>query len=300
MMRFVDGKNGRGMLLALILSACSFSPDAGLTRPDAQETSGLDQDAPSTQGDTPRCQTQGDKLSCAYQIVDFDLPGDTRRVLYQVPASMPPLGGYPVAVLFHGALATAESMWSSNFYDAGGAFYETTLIERLLAAGYAVVTPEANGDTGLWNTNVLPWSSNWTASPDHALMQELFRVMQTGAFGALSERWFAAGFSSGGYMTSRMALSYAGTFRALAIHSASWATCVGAACIVPASMPADHPPTLFLHGGADPIVPPATIRAYENRLRDSGCSTQRTVSAGLGHEWLSVAPDEILAWFDGV
>jgi len=67
-----------------------------------------------------------------------------------------------------------------------------------------------------------------------------------GIFGHLNNKnKFATGISSGGCMTSRMAVSYEGEFRALAIAAGSYATCGGILCVIPIFLPRDHPPTLF-------------------------------------------------------
>jgi predicted esterase len=103
--------------------------------------------------------------------------------------------------------------------------------------------------------------------------------------------------SSGGYMTSRMAVSYPGKFRALAIESGSYATCSNVLCMVPNPLPADHPPTLFLHGALDVAVPLVTARAYHDQLARQGIETEIIVDDTVGHSWLAVAPEAITCWF---
>ena len=98
-------------------------------------------------------------------------------------------------------------------------------------------------------------------------------------------------------MTSRMAISYPGKFRALAVHSGSFAKCAGPLCQVP-ELPADHPPTLLVHGDQDSIVPLDTMRAYERQLKDQGLEVDTEVVAGAGHEWLEVSVTRIPAWFE--
>ena len=98
-------------------------------------------------------------------------------------------------------------------------------------------------------------------------------------------------------MTSRMALSYGGKFRALAVVSASWATCGGSLCSIPSALPADHPPTLFLHGEKDDIVPVSTMRLYADALTAQSITNRVVTDADAGHAWLDVAPVEVLGWF---
>jgi predicted esterase len=98
-------------------------------------------------------------------------------------------------------------------------------------------------------------------------------------------------------MTSRMALSYPGKFRALAIAAGSWATCGGSWCAMPAKLPVDHPPTLFIHGKEDALVPYKTVAEYEQKLRDEGFETSLILNETLGHEWLPEAPEAVATWF---
>src|SRR5947208_14122972 len=105
--------------------------------------------------------------------------------------------------------------------------------------------------------------------------------MPAATFGPLdASRRYAMGISSGGCMTSRMAVSYDGAFRAFAIASASYATC-GATCTVPA-LPPDHPPTLFLHGGMDNIVPVSAMTPYRDELRADGRVVDAIIDANAG------------------
>ena len=108
---------------------------------------------------------------------------------------------------------------------------------------------------------------------------------------------FATGISSGGYMTSRMAVSYPGRFRALAVASGSYATCLGPLCNIPSKLPSDHPPTLLLHGGRDSTVSISTARDYEAKLMSNGIESRFVEDPAAGHQWLSTAPDDIAQWF---
>jgi poly(3-hydroxyoctanoate) depolymerase len=129
-------------------------------------------------------------------------------------------------------------------------------------------------------------------------MLGLFDAIEQGEFGPLDPaRLYATGISSGGYMTSRMAVSYPGRFKSLAIHSASYASCSGPLCVVPDSLPSDHPPTLFLHGQIDLTVPISTMKLYRDRLAATGHVVSTVVDPFAGHEWISAAPDAVVAWF---
>jgi acetyl esterase/lipase len=62
-------------------------------------------------------------------------------------------------------------------------------------------------------------------------------------------------------------------------------------------LPAGHPPTRFLHGRWDLTVPLYTAEAYEQRLRQQGFEADLIINESAGHEWLTVAPERILEWF---
>jgi predicted esterase len=99
-------------------------------------------------------------------------------------------------------------------------------------------------------------------------------------------------------MTSRVALEYPSRFKAVAVQSGSYQTCAGPVCVVPSTLPRTHPPTLFLHGVIDPVVPILTMRAYDASLRRSGIPTRVVTETFATHEWIKAAPAEVPAWFD--
>jgi dipeptidyl aminopeptidase/acylaminoacyl peptidase len=189
-------------------------------------------------------------------------------------------------------------MWAGVLGGPNGVWYQAQTTQALLDAGFAVVTPEAHLDgAGAWDTNIAPYNVLWETSPDHLFMVDLFAAIEAGELGPLDPaRLVAGGISSGGYMTSRMAVSYPGRFAALAIHSGSYATCAAALCAVPA-LPADHPPTLFLHGALDAVVPAWTMELYSAALEAGGASVSVVTDDFAGHEWIEAAPASITAWF---
>ena len=210
-------------------------------------------------GGSERCGVIGTGTWCRHHtttVLGGLLP---REIHWQVPTGTPPPTGWPVALLFQDALVTADWYWIGWPGGTFGGEQQPRLVESLLAAGFAVLTPKAQLDGAAgWDTNVIPYATFWTAAPDHQLMVALLDEIEAGTFGALdADRLYAAGIGSGGHMASRVAEAYPGRFRALAIHSASYAACAGWLCAVPADLADDHPPTLFLHGGLDALVPVA-------------------------------------------
>lgn len=250
----------------------------------------------------PRCASDPQRLACAHHTATLRtgaLGVTPREVHWQTPTGEPPAAGWPVALLFQGSLYSAETFWEGTPDGPFGLWSQVHTTAALLDAGYAVVTPEAHADGGgWWDTNVLPWSLAWEGAPDDHFVRDLLDALAAGDFGPLdADRLYAAGVSSGGYMTSRMAVSYPGRFRALAVCAASYATCGGPLCVVPA-LPADHPPTRFLHGALDPVVPIATMWAYHDALEDQGTPVDAVVDQDTGHAWIPAAPEAVVGWFE--
>lgn len=273
--------------LLACLCACSHGDPCGLAAP------------PPAPADLPSPCTRTERsIVCAPETISLWFDPFSRGVHYLLPQGTAPEQGWPVAILFQGSFFSAGKTWSASKGDPFGGYWQTSLVERLLTAGFAVLTPEAHsGGFGTWDTNVPAGINFWSETVDHKMMVRLFEAIDDGDFGPLdSSRMFAAGISSGGYMTSRMALAYPGRFRALAIQSASWATCGGYSCQIPDRLPDDHPPTLFLHGELDYIVPIESMVGYARQLGERG-ACRAVLDGDATHEWLMAAPDEVAAWF---
>ncbi len=257
---------------------------------------------PTDGGFDSRCTQTADTLHCAHHTLLVSPGGlglGNRAVHWQVPLGTPPDAGWPVVLMFQGSFFSADTFWDGTTSMPYGGWNQGHVLRALLDLGFAVITPKTRFDGAYyWDTNVVGFSGNWSTSDDHHLLLQIFDSIRAGTFGPLSStRWYATGISSGGYMTSRMALSYPGKFRALAVESASWATCAGALCSIPPPLPADHPPTLLLHGERDDIVPISTMRLYEGALKAQGTEVKVVTDADAGHAWLDASPGEVPAWF---
>jgi len=239
------------------------------------------------------------KISCSHQsawVASGAL--STRKVIYQVPAGTPPAGGWPVVMFYQGSFFALDSfVYYSNEW-AGKLYNEGKTIKTLLDHGYAVIAPSAPADL-FWQTNIPGLSGAlYETSTDFTFITNLLEGVRQGRFGPLNaQRQYATGISSGGYNTSRMAVSFPGKFKALAIQSGSYATCSGPLCVVP-ELPADHPPTTFLHGFIDTVVPWWSMDLYYDRLLHQGIETSRYTEPLGNHEWFSASPGIILNWFN--
>jgi poly(3-hydroxyoctanoate) depolymerase len=217
-----------------------------------------------------------------------------RQVYWQVPLGSPPANGWPAVIVFQGSLYGPDMSWSGGAGLPFGGLNQIRLQALLLDNGLAVIAPTTSNGT-YWLTNF----PGYDTSADNTFILALLADIAAGTtFGPVDpKRLYATGVSSGGFMTSRMAVSYRGHFAALAIESGGYATCP-ALCTSPLpALPADHPPTLFLHGGKDPLVAPSYARSYYAELIGQGIEGEIIIDPGAGHQWLDVAPEAITCWF---
>lgn len=234
-----------------------------------------------------------DKLSCPYQTMKIKGPIFSRKVKYGIPQGPAPEKGWPTVVIYQGSFFPVE--FSRRSFLPFGGYNEILLIKNLMDHGFAVIAPPAT-ERLAWMTNIV--GINYDSSEDYYFVSEMLKKMRDGEFGNLDmSNLFATGISSGGYHTSRMAVSFPGVFRALAIESASYATCGGPLCFIPQALPEDHPPTFFLHGALDSVVPVNTMFSYRARLKEAGVPTKVKVDALATHQWLDEAPELITDWF---
>lgn len=250
--------------------------------------------------DPEQCTERSLSVRCPHETTTLSADGLARAVLWQLPDGDPPSEGWPAALLFQGSGFPASTFWSATRATPFGGIHQVELTAELLDRGIAVFTPNALGE-GLtcWNTNVPPWASSWDGSPDAALMDELFTALGDGTFGPIDDSALvAAGISSGGYMTSRLAVTWPDRFAAVSVVAASYMTCAGPVCSVPDEAPIEaHPRTLFLHGKLDPIVPIGTMRKYRDWLDVSGVTTWAVEAPTGMHAWPDGSPDLIADWF---
>ncbi len=267
----------------------------GCGLPESEDTIPTEQVSASL---TSRCQATSSSVICSKRELSLPALLVSRTVTYEVPLGTPPASGWPVVLFFQGSFVAGSQMFAADRSDLFGKYQATLTIQALLDAGYAVLAPDALvGGATFWQTNIPPWSLLWNTSSDHAFMTSILQAIRGGSFGALDpDRLYATGISSGGFMTSRMAVSYRGRFRALAVHSASYATC-SAVCLVP-TLPADHPPTLFLHGLLDPVVPVVTMEPYRTALLRDGRDVKAVINPTASHEWIPEGPKAVTDWFN--
>lgn len=236
------------------------------------------------------------KISCDCETKSFYVNiGDSRKVLYRVPSGPVPPGGFPVAFVFQGSFFSVEFARESGLPFGG--FNEIRLIQKLLDSGFAVLAPRAPVSL-FWETNTPYAHLIYKHTNDYKFMRSIFSALEGGEFGPLNpQRMYATGISSGGYHSSRMAIEFPEKFRAIAIHSASYANFSG--LLMPPILRSleNHPPTLFVHGTSDIVVPIESAKPYIKKLNRHGVENKMVEVQGEGHGWFENSPADITNWF---
>ena len=245
------------------------------------------------------CIDDDNGFECAHTTSFVDINGELRALHLALPVGPAPANGFPLVIAFQGSGFKGELYFTSNRFMPFGGQYQGQVTRRLLEEGFAVLAPDAKVNGNLfWDTNQPSGIADWEATDDHALMLEILARVDDQRLGNLDEsKLYAMGISSGGYMTSRMAISYPGRFTKLAIVSASYATCGGSLCLLPDELPEDHPPTYFFHGVADAVVPIFTARWYFEQLEEEGFETRFFEEGFAGHRWIESSVTELPRFF---
>ena len=260
--------------------------------------------ANATQKVGSRC-SSGNTISCDHSEMTIN----DRWVGYQVPIGTAPKEGWPFVILFHGwGLMNSEWCWYAQKKWNYGLYYKSETIKNLLDNGFGVITPDSSSKLTYWDTNEKEYANSdikkWDSSADHLIVDQLLSYCSKGSFGSCNVKdVHAIGFSSGGYMTSRVAINYGiSKFQSVSLMAGSFYYCYGSDCSddiansVPSSVWDNHPPTLFLHGTKDSLVPADTSKLYYKYIKGKGIETKRLTTNGKDHQWTANAPSEILSW----
>jgi poly(3-hydroxyoctanoate) depolymerase len=231
--------------------------------------------------------------------------GYTRRDLQVFrPDHFSPKKKYPILIYFHG---TDHPVDMNQPIDAPfGLHYESQFIQKMTEAGYFVVAPKANllfpytfFGARAWEANIAPYSYDFSGTRDFALVKQLFEHLDSITGAQIStERIFLAGFSSGGYMSSRIANEpfFANKIAGIIVHSASYGTCLQGHCSIPSALPSWHPPTLLVSNKGDGIVPFETVIKYQKVLNSNDIPVTTLYQEGGEHSWIPENVEFIIQW----
>lgn len=227
--------------------------------------------------------------------------GEPRTYLSEAPTGIPPVGGWPVLFLFHGAMQKG-CIWFN--YDGFKAF-----TEKALKKGYYIIAPDALyrkkgsvdnllGNIGAprWNTKKIPHQpippSTDFGNNDINFISALLSSIKDQPF-LNSDEIFFTGFSSGAAFTMLAALAFTTRIKTAAINSGGF---IGDLDFkLP---PSGHPPMLINHGTYDFVVNYESSLSYFEALHKAGIHTKLNLAQKSGHHWLSRYDEEVFDWFE--
>ena len=226
-----------------------------------------------------------------------------RLILYQKPSSPPPEPGYPVLFLLHGA---SQYPFSWFFPLNSWSIQQSRFSEKAIEAGFFIIAPSSGRP-------ITPGPHAWSSfiddvneSRDLQLFNSLFNWLENDLSIFIDlDHVFCAGFSSGGFMASRLAKEFPDRFSGVLIHSGTDADSITFTkrgpefdCNSPLNYSKNHPPTLVVHGEKDQLVPyECGLHLFEELQRHNITSSLLT-DVEKGHVWLSMQSENMLQWFE--
>ncbi len=245
-----------------------------------------------------------DLTNGTYHLVSV---ADTQRELLIFRPTQATSSPAPVMIYFHGTNFPVELSRPLN--AAYGLAHENAYIQALTDAGFVVIAPTANrivpfyvGPSVLaWEANVSPYSSHFKRGRDYQLTEYLLKNLEDLSDTPIDrDHIFLSGFSSGGYMASRLAQEapIAQLIRGIVVHSASYGECSPWQCHIPAHLPAYHPPTLLVANKDDSIVPFNSVEMYQSRLRENKIPQQAVFANEGDHAWKKNHGARVVEWLN--
>ncbi|WP_293387561.1 PHB depolymerase family esterase [Nevskia sp.] len=176
--------------------------------------------------------------------MSLDVNGRLRRYVVMRPTASS--GNAPVLILLHPSLTAPESM--ANL---------TRVSEYVLTQGFWAVMPEAIG--GSWQDD-----PSGLGDQDVPFISALIDKLVVDG-GVDASRFYAAGFSSGGFMAERLACDLSDKIAAFGIVSAALRSSQAAVCF-----PAKQRAKVYFLGTADLIVPyNGLLGQFDNGVRSA-------------------------------
>ncbi|WP_295683693.1 PHB depolymerase family esterase [uncultured Nevskia sp.] len=176
--------------------------------------------------------------------MNLDVNGVRRRYVVMRPTVSS--GNAPVLILLHPSLTAPESM--ANL---------TKVSEYVLTRGFWAVMPEAIG--GSWQDD-----PSGLGDQDVPFISALIDKLVADG-GVDASRFYAAGFSSGGFMAERLACDLSDKIAAFGVVSAALRSSLAAVCF-----PAKQRAKVYFLGTADLIVPyNGLLGQFDNGIRSA-------------------------------
>ncbi len=234
-------------------------------------------------------------------IFDFKIEIiDERFILYKQPDAAPPENGYKTIFLFHGAGQHALA-WFLGFYlwsDAQTSFTKEALENNFFVVGLESKKPVRPGPRG-WDA----FGKESAKNEDISYVQNVISWLENSSLKVNTNKIYAAGFSSGAFMCSRLAQSIGYRFRGVILNSGCNADSIELTNKGPVfnfstgfNISTFHPPTLLVHGKKDRLVPIEGAESYFQDLQNNGINVTSIYDESKGHIWLENYNEQILNW----
>jgi len=227
-----------------------------------------------------------------------------RWFLWQYPTQSPSPSGYPVLFILHGA-AQYPFSWFIGLHPWGRE--QLSFAYTALDHGYLIIAPASSRPISpgprAWNV----FEDNINQSEDVEFIIDIIEWFVNEGISINLDKVYCAGFSSGAFMTSRLAHDVPEIFSAVAVHSGANADSIELTnrgpifdCTSPQIISPHHPPTIIIHGQEDSLVPyDCGIRFYYD-LQHHNISSSILLDEEKGHIWISSFNYDILQWFSNV
>lgn len=231
-----------------------------------------------------------------------------RRFLWMMPNSSPPEEGYSVLFMLHGATQYADTWFLSGKGGFKGSYIwgkrQSNFAKEALEKGFLIIAPDSIRP---FKIGPKAWDSqteDYNQSKDLPFIQDILYWLDNSSVKINSSNIFCIGFSSGAFMTSRIAHYFGSQFKALAVHSGGNADSFKIEnfrhifdCNTEQNISENHPPTLIIHGGKDRLVPANAGINYYNDLLKAGIKSHLIINPNGLHIWQSSFNEKILDWF---
>jgi len=222
---------------------------------------------------------------------------DCRTFYYKAPVTEKPESGYPVIFLFHGAVQHGFD-WFFGFNP--WSYRQTQFTRKCLDDGYFVIAPSSLKPV---RPGPRAWDIFSNDTKDVIFMEKMLEWVSSNEDLDI-DNIYCAGFSSGGFMCSRVGHIFGNQIKAIAVNSGANADCIYLTNGPPEfdlnrtyDIKSDFPPTIIIHGEQDGFVPVEAANLFYDDLQRCGIFSEKHINPDIGHIWLTDYENLIFEFF---
>lgn len=224
---------------------------------------------------------------------------DDRVFYYKSPANEKPENGFPVLFLFHGAVQHGFNwFFGLNYWS----LRQTQFTQKALDAGFFVIAPSSLKPV---RPGPRAWDIFSNDSKDVIFMENMFDWIQSNNNLLDESQIFCTGFSSGGFMCTKVGHIFGEEIKAIAVHSGANSESVYLTNGPPEfdldrtyNFSNSFPPTIIIHGQNDGFVPVEAANLLYSDLQRCNIVSEKHIDPDGGHIWLSDYDSFIFEFFD--